>query len=235
MGGEVVAAALVFSAVALLELAVSTEPLVAQRPGSDRLTRPWAWRPPGRILRRRRAQPDLVQSQLADAMTAIAAGSRSGLSLVQSLAMAGEQVGDSIGASLRGISDRVRLGTSLEEALDGWRVAAAIPDVRLAAAVLGLHRRTGGEVAPVLEGLARTLRERRAVGREIRSLTAQARLSGAILGLLPVGFFAFLWVTSRRDMTVALGSSLGKTSIVLGLVLEGGAFLWIRRLLRVEP
>ena len=71
--------------------------------------------------------------------------------------------------------------------------------------------------------------------REVRSLTAQARLSGAILGLLPIGFFGFLWLTSRRDMLTALGSSLGRTAIVIGLVLEAAAFLWIRRLLQVEP
>ena len=59
--------------------------------------------------------------------------------------------------------------------------------------------------------------------------------TGAILGLLPVGFFAFLWLTARRDMAMALGTSLGRTAIVVGLALETAAFLWIRRLLRVDP
>jgi tight adherence protein B len=108
-------------------------------------------------------------------------------------------------------------------------------DVRLAAAVLRLHHRTGGALAPVLEGLASTMRDRRAAVREVRSLTAQARLSGAILGLLPIGFFAFLWLSSRRDMQIAVASSLGRTAIAVGLALEGAAFVWIRRLLAVEP
>jgi len=177
---------------------------------------------------------DLVQGQLADAISAIAAGSRAGMSLPQAVGLAGEQVPEPLGGSLRAVVDATRLGVPLEDALDRWVATIAVPDVRLAAAVLRLHRRTGGALAPVLEGLARTLRERRAAVREVRSLTAQARLSGAILGLLPIGFFLFLLLTSRRDMVMALGSPLGRTAIASGLVLETAAFLWIRRLLRVE-
>ena len=178
---------------------------------------------------------DLVQGQLADAISAIAAGSRAGMSLPQAIELAADQVPEPLGGWLREVVDATRLGVSLEGALDGLVAAVPGPDVRLAAAVLRLHRRTGGALAPVLDGLARTLRERRAAVREVRSLTAQARLSGAILGLLPIGFFLFLWLTSRRDMAIALGSSLGRTAIAAGLVLETAAFLWIRRLLRVEP
>ncbi|TMK55459.1 MAG: hypothetical protein E6G54_09940 [Actinobacteria bacterium] len=81
--------------------------------------------------------------------------------------------------------------------------------------------------------MAATIRERVAVGREVRALTAQARLSGWILGVLPLGFFAFLWLTSRRDIEGALGTPAGLASVLLGLGLEVGAFFWIRALLEV--
>jgi tight adherence protein B len=184
---------------------------------------------------RRPRRPDVLQGQLADAVSAIASASRAGLSLPQALRVAAEQTPPPVGTALSGVVDRTRLGASLDEALDGWSAATPIPDIRLATAVLRLHRRTGGALAPVLEGLAKTLRERRAAVREVRSLTAQARLSGAILGLLPIGFFLFLWITARRDMAAAIGTSLGRTAIVVGLALETAAFLWIRRLLRVDP
>jgi tight adherence protein B len=101
--------------------------------------------------------------------------------------------------------------------------------------VIGLHQRTGGDAPAVLDRVARTLRERRASAREVRSLTAQARLSGAILGVLPIAFFLFLAVTSRSDVERALASSTGLTAIVAGLMMQATAFLWIRRLLRVDP
>ena len=96
------------------------------------------------------------------------------------------------------------------------------------AGVLDLHRRSGGDLPIVLDGLATTLRERRAAYREVRALTAQARLSGVILGMLPIGFFAFLLVTSRDEMLDAIGTPLGGVSLGVGLVLELLAFVWIR-------
>ena len=69
---------------------------------------------------------------------------------------------------------------------------------------------------------------------EVRALTAQARLSGAILGLLPIGFFLFLWTTSRRDIVGAFHEPAGIAAMVVGLALEGIAFVWIRRLLEVR-
>jgi tight adherence protein B len=82
-------------------------------------------------------------------------------------------------------------------------------DVQLVAGALDLHRRSGGDLPSVLDQVAATIRERVAVGREVRSLTAQARLSGWILGVLPIGFFAFLWLTSRRDIEGALSTPAG--------------------------
>jgi tight adherence protein B len=86
----------------------------------------------------------------------------------------------------------------------------------------------------VLDEVAGTLRQRRGAGREIRALTAQARLSGTILGVLPFGFFAFLWLTSRSEIEGAFRSPAGMAAIGLGLALEGLAFPWIRHLLAVR-
>ena len=57
---------------------------------------------------------------------------------------------------------------------------------------------------------------------------------GVILGLLPIGFFAFLLVTSRDEMLDVIGTPLGGTSLGVGVVLELLAFVWIRHLLEVR-
>lgn len=173
-------------------------------------------------------------AQLGDALAAIASASRTGLSLMQAIGVAAEEGPDPLGAELRAVVDRVRLGASLEASLARWAEEVPSPEVRLAVGVLRMHRAVGGAVAPALENLARALRERRSAARELRSLTAQARLSGAVLGLLPVGFFTFLSLTARRDVGLALGTPLGRGAIATGLLLDAVAFVWIRRLLRVE-
>ena len=123
---------------------------------------------------------------------------------------------------------------TLEESLEHWAREDGSSDIRLVASVLQLHHRVGGDSPVVLDQVSRTLRLRRAAARELRSLTAQARLSGAVLGLLPVGFFAFMSVVSRHDIQAAFRSPAGLASIVGGFVLDGGAFVWIRKLLAVE-
>lgn len=185
----------------------------------------------GRQARRREV---LAEAQLADAVAAIAAGLRAGLSLQQSIAYAAEEVGPPVGEELRLMADRSDLGVPLGESLELWARSRPGSDGRLVAGVLRLHQRMGGDSPAVLDQVVSTLRERRAAATEVRSLTAQARLSGAILGFLPVGFFLFLSATSRNDMAAAYHSPLGVTAIAAGFALQGGAYLWIRQLLRVE-
>jgi len=172
--------------------------------------------------------------QLADAVRAIAAGLRAGLSVPQSLAYAADEAESPLGSSLRDLVDDLEVGVPLDDALASWSSSMASDDARLLAGVLRLHRRSGGDLPPVLDQVATTLRERRAAAREIRALTAQARLSGSILGLLPIGFFAFLWLTSRRDIEGAFRNPAGVGAIAIGLTLEAVAFLWIKRLLEVR-
>jgi tight adherence protein B len=190
--------------------------------------------PRWRDRRRRRAEAVGLEEGLADAIAAVAAGMRAGRSMTGAFQEAAGSVGPPLGLRLRELVDRVALGIPLEEALLDLATSLPGAEGRLVAAVLAFHQRSGGDVAAVLDGVARTLRDRRSIGREVRSLTAQARLSGAILGFLPIGFFLFLSITARADVDRALRSGSGVTAIAAGLVMQAVAFVWIRQLLRVE-
>lgn len=188
------------------------------------------------LRRRRRARARrLIDGQLVDAVAVVASALRTGRSLPQALELAGAEVGAPLGPTLTQSADRVRLGEPLDTALQEWEERLGTADARLVAGVLRLHRRTGGALASALDELGQTLRARLRGDGEVRALTAQARLSAAILGLLPLGFFLFLSVVSRRDIEAAYRTTAGASAIAVGIVLEGLAFLWIRRLLRVEP
>lgn len=191
---------------------------------------------PTLVRRRRRARvATLTQDQLAEGVSVIASGLRAGRSLRQAFELAAAEIDPPIGPSFGRISDHAELGDPIDDAVDAWAAEISGPDARLAAGVLRLHRRTGGALAATLEQLASTLRARRSDARELRSLTAQARLSANILGLLPLGFFAFLSVVARDDIVEAVTTPAGTTAIALGLVLQAAAYVWIRRILRIEP
>jgi tight adherence protein B len=187
------------------------------------------------VRRRRQAGAERLRAdQLPDVAAALAAGMRAGLSLTQALAYARDEAAAPLADDLGRLVATIELGTPVGSALGRWAEEHGSEDARLLAGVIDLHRRSGGDLPSVLDGVVAALRERRSAQRELRAMTAQARLSGLILGLLPVGFFAFLLLTSRSEMLGAIATPLGRASLVVGIGLEVLAFLWIRRLLEVR-
>ena len=172
--------------------------------------------------------------QLPEAVAAIASGLRAGRSLSQALAYAAGECSSPTSDDLLQVVEYEAMGMSIGDSLTTWVDAGGGQDLRLVASVLDHHRRSGGDLPAVLDRVADTLRERRTAARETRSLTAQARLSGIILGILPIGFFAFLSLLSPSDMAAALRAPAGMTAVGVGLVMQALAFLWIRQILRVE-
>ena len=70
--------------------------------------------------------------------------------------------------------------------------------------------------------------------RELRALSAQGRVSGGVLGSLPLLFFLVLAATSRRELEPIYRSAPGMAMIGGGLLMQGIAYVWIRTMLRVE-
>jgi tight adherence protein B len=189
-----------------------------------------------RVVRRRRAvRAEAVRrdEQLADAVGAVVSALRAGMSLPQAIRYAADESAAPLQQELTELVDAVDVGVPLGDAIEAWAEHVGTEDARLVASTMELHRRVGGDLPVVLEQVAASVRERVAVAKEVRALTAQARLSGGILGALPIGFFGFLWLTSRSEMQAALASPAGLGVVVFGLVLDGLAFLWIRKLLEV--
>jgi tight adherence protein B len=126
------------------------------------------------------------------------------------------------------------LGAPLQRAVARWAGGVGTDEARLLALVLTVHVRSGGDLAGALDEVARTIRHRISVQRELRAISAQGRISGAVLGSLPMAFFLVLAATSRSEVVPVYRSAAGAAMVSAGLVLELVAYLWIRRLLRVE-
>lgn len=131
---------------------------------------------------------------------------------------------------LRPVVSRVRGGLSLSEALEGW--VADVPERRTAAALLVLGHRSGAAMAASLDAAAASLRQRQALGSEIRALTSQTRASGMVVAAAPAGFAAVVAVVDRDALSVLLSTPVGLLSLALGLVLEALGLWWMARLSR---
>jgi tight adherence protein B len=186
-----------------------------------------------RARRSSRVPAVVAQERFADAIASLGAAVRSGASLPQALEYAATEAESPVRYPLEALVGDLRLGVPIEQALDRWRDAWDGAEVDLVVGALELHRRSGGDLPAVLDEVIASVRDRVSIAREVRTLTAQARLSAWILCLLPVGFFGFLWVAARSDVQGALGTPIGIVCIALGLILEGCAVLWIRSLIQI--
>lgn len=193
-----------------------------------------AWFPFGWRRRSRRRRGETLEVQLADMVEAVVMALRSGLSLAHALDYAATEMEEPLAPLLNRMIAEQRLGRPFDAALASFGRAIATEDARLFVLVVTIHARSGGDLANALDEVSSTLRQRISVRRELRALTAQGRLSGVILGSVPLVFFLFLAATSQRELAPVYRSPAGMAMIATGLVLESLAYLWIRRLLKVE-
>ena len=184
--------------------------------------------------RRSRAGSAKLETQLAEAVETCALAVRAGLSITQSAGFAAQEAEEPLRPLLARISEEQRLGTPFQEALEHFGEALDSDDARLFVLVVTTHARSGGNLSGALDEVAATIRHRIEVRRELRALSAQARVSGAILGSLPIAFFVVLAGTSQRELGPVYRSPAGIAMVIAGLVLEAIAYTWIRKLIRVE-
>jgi tight adherence protein B len=187
-----------------------------------------------RARRQSRQRTEALERDLAQLAATTSLALRSGLSVSQALEFAGsELVGATQGLFERFLEER-RFGIPFDAALERFGATLGSDDAQLFVLVMSVHARSGGDLAGALDEVVTTIRHRVAVRRELRAASAQGRVSGAILGALPIAFFLVLAATSHRQLGPVYRSAPGVAMVTGGLVMEGLAYLWIRRLLRIE-
>jgi tight adherence protein B len=181
-----------------------------------------------------RLRAEVMERQLAELAESAALAVRSGLSVGQAVEFAHREAEPPMREAVGGLVAQQRLGTPFDVAVERFGDAIGTDDARLLAVILGVHAKAGGNLAGALDEVTATIRHRVALRRELRALSAQGRISGLILASLPIAFSVVLAATSRAKLAPIYASPAGMAMVASGLMMEALAFLWIRRLLRVD-
>lgn len=185
-----------------------------------------------RYLKQQRVEK--FEHQLADALVAIAGAMRSGFTFRQAMTEVATNAHAPLGQEFKVFTREMQLGTSLDDALDhlAERVGSAELDLFVSASQIAL--KVGGNVAEMFDKLAATLRERFRLEGRIRTLTAQGKLQGVVIGLMPI----FVWVGFdyfRPDLTrPMLQHWFGYAVILVIVAMELLGALVIRRIVQIE-
>lgn len=182
------------------------------------------------IARRGRA----FDEQLPNILQLVASSIQAGFSLAQALdAVVRENAQPASGEFARAIAE-TRIGIDLADALDAVALRLRSRDLSWVVMAIRIQRETGGNLAEVLRNTVTTMRERSYLRRQVRSLSAEGRLSAYVLLSLPVLVGGWLFFADPSYMRPLYETFLGLAMLVGGIVLISIGTLWMRSLIKVE-
>lgn len=188
-----------------------------------------------RALRmRRHAYRRAVERDAPAIALALADALSGGHSLRGALVEAAAGLGGAGGAELRRVRAELRAGLPTEQALEALRTRCPAPGIEAVCAAALVHRRSGGDLASLLRGLARAFGDDRQLADDARAATAQARFTGLLVVVLPLGGLALAELASPGFAAGLARSPLTAWLVGLALALQVGAAVLIRRLGRVR-
>ena len=167
---------------------------------------------------------------------------RSGYSVLQSMEAIATELPPPVSTEFERVVQEVRLGLSMPQALGNMLRRMPSDDLDLIVTAVNIQREVGGNLAEVLDIISFTIRERVRIKGEIRTLTAQGRLSGWIVSLLPI-FLAFVLLGINADYMSQLWADLppkvfsipcGWFVIAAGLIMMAIGIYVIQRIVDIE-
>ena len=183
-----------------------------------------------KIARRMKA----FNSQLGDALILIANSLRTGYSFMQASDMVAQEMRPPISSEFSRAVKEMNLGVTIEDALGNLGKRINSEDLDLVLTAVLIQRQVGGNLSEVLDNIARTIRKRVRLRGEIRTLTAQGRISGIIVSLLPVVLGLVIYLLNPEYVKLLFVHPVGK--IMLGVAGLGQVIgiIVIRRIVDIE-
>jgi tight adherence protein B len=193
------------------------------------------------IGRRQQARLRAFNDNLAETITLIANGLRAGSSLLQSLELVSREARPPVSTEFGRVVREVTIGLPLEAALNNLVERVRSDDLELMSTAISIQYHVGGNLSEILDTISETIRERVRIKGEIRTLTAQQRLSGYVVGFLPVALLLFLMVVTPKFINPMfqqppslLGLPLGLFLLGVGAFMMGIGFATIRRIVNID-
>jgi tight adherence protein B len=191
--------------------------------------------------RRKSGRLGAFNKQLPDTITLIANALRAGSSFLQAIELVVRESRPPISTEFGRVIREVNLGLPFEQALENMVRRVRSDDLELMATAISIQHTVGGNLAEILDSIAYTIRERVRIKGEIRTLTAQQRLSGYVVAGLPIGLAAFLFVAAPGFMqpmfdsrASILGLPAGVIILAVGGVMMFIGFMFIRKIVDIE-
>jgi tight adherence protein B len=183
---------------------------------------------------RRKRRLRKFETQLPDVLNLLAGSMRAGFSFNQGLEQVAEEASEPARRELQRVFAESRLGHPIEDALEDSANRMYSVDLLWAVMAIRIQREVGGNLAELLDTVARTMTERERLKSEILSLTAEGRMSAWVLGIFPPAFAVVLYIIQPDYMSVLFENSLGVMAVIVSAVMAVFGFFWLRKIMAIE-
>ncbi|MBR4050433.1 MAG: type II secretion system F family protein [Clostridia bacterium] len=174
------------------------------------------------------------EAQLGDTLIMMCNGLKSGFSFQQTMENVASDMPAPIGMEFGRVCNEIRYGATMEEALNNMAERVKSADLMLVVSAVLIQRTTGGNLSEILSTISETIRDRIKIKGEISSITAQGRMSGIIIGSLPIGIAVILMVINPEYMSTFFTTTAGNIMLSVSVIMEILGFLAIRKVVTIE-
>ena len=176
----------------------------------------------------------MFNSQIADALVLISSSLRSGYSFMQAIEMVGREMHPPISEEFYRVLREINLGVTTDEAMNHMAERINSVDLDLVVTAVLIQRQIGGNLTEILDNIANTIRERVKIAGHIKTLTAQGRMSGIIISLLPVVVGGIVSILSPGYIMPLFTQAIGHVMIVAAVISEFIGIMLIRNIVDIK-
>ncbi|OCA84304.1 type II secretion system protein [Bacillus sp. FJAT-27225] len=190
---------------------------------------------PGFIVKKKeKERMDKFNEGLADMISTIIGSLRAGFSFPQALKSVAEESPSPIKDEIESVIKSMQYGSSIEEALNELKERMPSDDLDLMIQAILIQRQVGGNLAAVLEKIVETIRDRTQIQRQIKTLTAQGRMSGLVIGLLPFLLGGALYLMDPSYIGPMFKHPIGLGMVAAGIISCGVGLVVIKKITQIE-
>jgi tight adherence protein B len=149
------------------------------------------------------------EKQLPEALDLIVSGLRAGHSLSSALGLVTREVQDPLGSEFRIAFEEQNFGLDMRTALENLVKRVPLQDLKMSITAIIIQRESGGNLAEVLEKTAQMVRERFRLKKQVMVHTAQGRMTGIVLTILPIALGFGLWIVNPENESLLWRREIG--------------------------
>jgi len=183
---------------------------------------------------KKKSRTNKINQQLVDLLGLVSNSLKSGYGLMQSFEFASRQMHPPIAIEIRRMLRESNLGMGAEDALNALGDRIDSSDLDMVLTAINIQRTVGGNLAEILDKVGSTMRERERIRGEINTLVAQQKMTGIVIGGLPVFMFAIFMVMNPGYMSLLLTETIGNALLGAAILLQLMGYFAMKRIMAIE-